>query len=412
MFIFNPRENTTAITILPIISESTIRLRTHPPPLFHSISSPEFLTDQTHHYINPNIPVIDEEVWTSSVNLTMDYPRSPTNEIPLSDLKFRRCSVIQNEQYLQPPEYKSTRKNSYCHDYLEYPNEIVDQEQCPIVIPIYDSTSSQLVAPKRSFSDPNMLETETQPKVMIKVEPYDEPFNYLPKMHPAPSRSSSHPGMDYLIPIERSRSSSVSSEYYDDDEIRTEILDIERRISLPDHEILKEQRKNLIESSTKPPKSPTPSPKPIRKTFSQPVYQYQCYQYLMSHNHQTSVTFTPDSPSSSTSNQDQLNDTSSCKKNTSSCINNVVPNTSDVTNTETGATTSGTTAINVRRHRHSIAGQMSYFKMLGFGFGGPMALKKIGAGSTNSLFSTAVISGSSSAPNLRDMIPTASASSE
>lgn len=60
-----------------------------------------------------------------------------------------------------------------------------------------------------------------------------------------------------------------------------------------------------------------------------------------------------------------------------------------------------------RRHRHSIAGQMSYFKMLGFGFGGPIAFKK----SANSLFSTAVISGSSSAPNLRDMIPsTASAS--
>ncbi|XP_058442878.1 inositol hexakisphosphate and diphosphoinositol-pentakisphosphate kinase isoform X4 [Malaya genurostris] len=57
---------------------------------------------------------------------------------------------------------------------------------------------------------------------------------------------------------------------------------------------------------------------------------------------------------------------------------------------------SGGTAV--RRQRHSIAGQMSYFKMLG-GFGKKMAT------STNSLFSTAVISGSSSAPNLRDMIP-------
>ncbi|XP_065168499.1 inositol hexakisphosphate and diphosphoinositol-pentakisphosphate kinase 2 isoform X6 [Atheta coriaria] len=61
-----------------------------------------------------------------------------------------------------------------------------------------------------------------------------------------------------------------------------------------------------------------------------------------------------------------------------------------------------------RRHRHSIAGQMSYFKMLGFGFGGPIAFKKLTGGSTNSLFSTAVISGSSSAPNLRDMIPSSS----
>lgn len=59
----------------------------------------------------------------------------------------------------------------------------------------------------------------------------------------------------------------------------------------------------------------------------------------------------------------------------------------------------------VRRHRHSIAGQMSYYKMLGFGCGGPLGFKKLAAGSANSLFSTAVISGSSSAPNLRDMIP-------
>ncbi|XP_035909514.1 uncharacterized protein LOC118510994 isoform X4 [Anopheles stephensi] len=55
-------------------------------------------------------------------------------------------------------------------------------------------------------------------------------------------------------------------------------------------------------------------------------------------------------------------------------------------------------ATTVRRQRHSIAGQMSYFKMLG-------TFSKKMATSTNSLFSTAVISGSSSAPNLRDMIP-------
>lgn len=68
-------------------------------------------------------------------------------------------------------------------------------------------------------------------------------------------------------------------------------------------------------------------------------------------------------------------------------------------------------SASAKRHRHSISGQMSYIKMLGFGFGGPLGLKKLAGGSSNSLFSTAVISGSSSAPNLRDMIPsTASAS--
>lgn len=52
-----------------------------------------------------------------------------------------------------------------------------------------------------------------------------------------------------------------------------------------------------------------------------------------------------------------------------------------------------------RRHRHGISGQMSYFKLLGYNVS-----KKL-TGSANSLFSTAVISGSSSAPNLKDMVP-------
>ncbi|XP_050345277.1 inositol hexakisphosphate and diphosphoinositol-pentakisphosphate kinase isoform X6 [Nymphalis io] len=58
---------------------------------------------------------------------------------------------------------------------------------------------------------------------------------------------------------------------------------------------------------------------------------------------------------------------------------------------------------NGRRQRHSIAGQMSYLKMLGLGARGKLS----GAAG---LFSTAVISGSSSAPNLRVMIPTATSS--
>lgn len=62
---------------------------------------------------------------------------------------------------------------------------------------------------------------------------------------------------------------------------------------------------------------------------------------------------------------------------------------------------SSSSSTSSRRQRHSIAGHMSYMKMLGFGGFG-----KKSANSTNSLFSTAVISGSSSAPNLRDMIPT------
>lgn len=73
--------------------------------------------------------------------------------------------------------------------------------------------------------------------------------------------------------------------------------------------------------------------------------------------------------------------------------NNVKTHNSDATQTTTPSTT--------RRQRHSIAGQMGFFKIMDIagGFSRKMTT------STNSLFSTAVISGSSSAPNLRDMIP-------
>lgn len=61
-----------------------------------------------------------------------------------------------------------------------------------------------------------------------------------------------------------------------------------------------------------------------------------------------------------------------------------------------------------RRHRHSFAScQTNYFKM----FSQSGAKHSRITTSTNSLFSTAVISGSSSAPNLRDMIPNTSSPS-
>lgn len=86
----------------------------------------------------------------------------------------------------------------------------------------------------------------------------------------------------------------------------------------------------------------------------------------------------------------------------------------DVTDpTLSNAETSGNSGV-IRRHRHSIAGQMSYYKLLhgfiGFPIQSSTLFKKI-HGNANSLFSTAVISGSSSAPNLRDMIPSSATSS-
>ncbi|XP_054730022.1 inositol hexakisphosphate and diphosphoinositol-pentakisphosphate kinase isoform X6 [Anastrepha obliqua] len=101
---------------------------------------------------------------------------------------------------------------------------------------------------------------------------------------------------------------------------------------------------------------------------------------------------------------------------TSMCTSTSTPMTSSVIATCTSTTTSAadgnatpvssSSSVSSRRQRHSIAGQMSYMKMLGFG-----GFSKKMATSSSSLFSTAVISGSSSAPNLRDMIPCAVSSS-
>lgn len=109
----------------------------------------------------------------------------------------------------------------------------------------------------------------------------------------------------------------------------------------------------------------------------------------------------------SANDQTLLNAITTTSITTTSCTNfnptiphpNIVKHNSDTTPSPSNSSTQ-------RRQRHSLSGQMSYYKMLGFG-----GFSKKMATSTNSLFSTAVISGSSSAPNLRDMIPCTASSS-
>ena len=86
-------------------------------------------------------------------------------------------------------------------------------------------------------------------------------------------------------------------------------------------------------------------------------------------------------------------------------LSSIIKPIADTTTDSTVTSTSSSSSVSSRRQRHSIAGQMSYMKMLGFG-----GFSKKMTTSSNSLFSTAVITGSSSAPNLRDMIPVSSSS--
>lgn len=83
----------------------------------------------------------------------------------------------------------------------------------------------------------------------------------------------------------------------------------------------------------------------------------------------------------------------------SDTVNNThMPHLNYVVTTHNSDTTQAT-QTSTRRQRHSIAGQMGFFKIMDIagGFSRKMAT------STNSLFSTAVISGSSSAPNLHQI---------
>lgn len=92
--------------------------------------------------------------------------------------------------------------------------------------------------------------------------------------------------------------------------------------------------------------------------------------------------------------------TSSATTTTTNVNNPTIPH-PNIVKTHNSDATQTTTTSTTRRQRHSIAGQMGFFKIMDIagGFSRKMTT------STNSLFSTAVISGSSSAPNLRDMIP-------
>ncbi|KAH8394408.1 hypothetical protein KR222_004835, partial [Zaprionus bogoriensis] len=118
----------------------------------------------------------------------------------------------------------------------------------------------------------------------------------------------------------------------------------------------------------------------------------------------TAPTCTPTTTTISTSNSNSTcNPTTITITTPPSCCTTTIATDSNVSVSVSASVSSANSSTSSRRQRHSIAGQMSYMKMLGFG-----GFSKKMATSANSLFSTAVISGSSSAPNLRDMIPVSS----
>ncbi|XP_037938088.1 inositol hexakisphosphate and diphosphoinositol-pentakisphosphate kinase isoform X4 [Teleopsis dalmanni] len=127
---------------------------------------------------------------------------------------------------------------------------------------------------------------------------------------------------------------------------------------------------------------------------------------ISTHTHTYTHTHTHTHVHNHTNNHNFVHTTKINKPNCSYTHINTPPNSISATTTVDGNAASSVTSasscasVSSRRQRHSIAGQMSYMKMLGFG-----GFSKKMATSSNSLFSTAVISGSSSAPNLRDMIP-------
>ncbi|XP_052857524.1 inositol hexakisphosphate and diphosphoinositol-pentakisphosphate kinase isoform X4 [Drosophila gunungcola] len=140
-------------------------------------------------------------------------------------------------------------------------------------------------------------------------------------------------------------------------------------------------------------------------------HEHHEHQHQYQHHHKNSKTTITDQQQQqiSCTMNNTLNENTTTATNTNtttttpSCCTTTIATDSQVSVSVSASVSSANSSTSSRRQRHSIAGQMSYMKMLGFG-----GFSKKMATSANSLFSTAVISGSSSAPNLRDMIPVSS----
>nr|XP_017093064.2 inositol hexakisphosphate and diphosphoinositol-pentakisphosphate kinase isoform X4 [Drosophila bipectinata] len=165
------------------------------------------------------------------------------------------------------------------------------------------------------------------------------------------------------------------------------------------------QLQSIDPTSTNAPPPQPPYPQLHQHLLQQ--HQQQPQQHTLQSTTATAIINQQQQPSSTNmkqSNNTTISTTTTITTTTTpSCCTNSIATDSQVSVSVSASVSSANSSTSSRRQRHSIAGQMSYMKMLGFG-----GFSKKMATSTNSLFSTAVISGSSSAPNLRDMIPVSS----
>nr|NP_788953.2 lethal (1) G0196, isoform J [Drosophila melanogaster]AAN09573.2 lethal (1) G0196, isoform J [Drosophila melanogaster] len=137
----------------------------------------------------------------------------------------------------------------------------------------------------------------------------------------------------------------------------------------------------------------------IDPTSNDAPHQHHVHQHQYQHHRKTTTTIINNTLNENHTTATITNNTTT----TPSCCTKTIATDSQVSVSVSASVSSANASTSSRRQRHSIAGQMSYMKMLGFG-----GFSKKMATSANSLFSTAVISGSSSAPNLRDMITVSS----
>ncbi|XP_043072120.1 inositol hexakisphosphate and diphosphoinositol-pentakisphosphate kinase isoform X2 [Drosophila grimshawi] len=157
-----------------------------------------------------------------------------------------------------------------------------------------------------------------------------------------------------------------------------------------------------------------PSPIDAPKQYTNHQHHHQHHHHNKNNNNNTNtiininthttITITP--PTTTTTKTTTMDNNNIITTSPSCCTNCTIDtdsNNSVSVSASVSSVSANSSSTSSRRQRHSIAGQMSYMKMLGFG-----GFSKKMATSANSLFSTAVISGSSSAPNLRDMIPVSS----
>lgn len=319
---------------------------------------------------------------------------SATNELPLSSIKFSR--------YPDSPDIDNLNKRTFEHHYHnDLRNEIslmATNERplsCTCLPKLLTDNCNLLNTSQNSINSPTLDAEFIFPEIVLSSSCPLPHGNFLPNENQIYSADFQERLNDYNAYREHKK--SVTPRIFINDSIPT-MSDFKsmRKASITTEKI------DSNDCNLKNPAYQTNLNSPISARATN-LLQFPMHSVLKKPIVKSSPQLSSDpSASNANSRTKQSIISTSSNSTTSNIVTNVNnttiphPNIVKIHNSDATQTTQTSTT---RRQRHSIAGQMGFFKIMDIagGFSRKMAT------STNSLFSTAVISGSSSAPNLHQI---------